>query len=225
MLICGLYSEKKECDMGEHQYTAVGNPADMSWVDPTGQYANQQQNLQNFLTQQNANLGNAANPQGAYNAFMGQQAGLANIAQGATAPLTQQLNAVAQREAALGGEAALASMPGASQSGAGMAAFGQAYADPFARAAAQTQQAQLGLTGNLWNQALGGNYAQQQNLASIYGNLAGSALGQQTQMAGQQGAMFMPQYQQEKNFWDYAVPLAAPIAQAGSSLLMGPGGA
>lgn len=210
--------------MGEHQYTKVGSASDMQFADPTGQYAAQQGNLANFLAQQNANLGNVSDPNGAYNAFMGQQAGLANIAQGATAPLTQQLNAVANREAALGSEAALASMPGAAQSGAGMAAFGQAYADPFARASAQIQQAQLGLTGNLWNQAFGGNYANQQNLAGIYGNLAGNALGQQTQMAGQQGAMFMPQYQQEKNFWDYAVPLAAPFAQQGASALFGPGG-
>ena len=209
----------------EHTYDTVGNPNDTNFVDPTGNYAAQQGNLNNALAQYGQGFGQAANyqqqydPNAAYNQFMGQSGGLANMAQGATAPLTQSLNAVANRQAALGGEAALAAMPGGSQSGAGMAAFGQAYADPFAQAQAQIQSKQLDLTGSLWGQAFGGAQSaeqQQQALASqnnqanlnAYGNLLNSLYGQQTSMAQGQGSMWSPQYVQNKNFWDYAVPAA-----------------
>lgn len=87
--------------------------------------------------------------------FLSNEANLAQIAQGRTSALGQNLEAIASRNARLGGEAALAAMPGARNSGAGMAAFADAYASPFAQAAAQTQQAQLGLYGDLAGQSMG----------------------------------------------------------------------
>jgi hypothetical protein len=174
--------------MGDAGYSTMGKASDTQWIDPTGNYAKQQAALQNLTSQS------------AYDQFMGQSEGLANMAQGATAPLTQSLNAVAAREAALGGEAALGAMPGAASSGAGMAAYGQAYADPFAKAQANIQSQQLGLTGQLWNTAYN-------NDASTYNSL----MGQQTAMAQGQGSMWSPTYVQNKNFWDYAVPAAAYV--------------
>lgn len=167
----------------------VGNPSDYKFLDPTGQYsgamnqfANQYQNLQD--------------PTAYMNAFMGQQQGLANMAQGATAPLSQSLSAIASQKARQGGEQALAAMPGARYSGAAMQAFGDAYAQPFADAAAQTQAAQLGLTGNLWNSAMGNNAQGYQNAL----NLAGQNYGQ---MANGTGAMYQPTYQYQPGFGDY----------------------
>lgn len=212
--------------MGEHSYTAVGNPNDTTFVDPTGNYAAQQGNLNNFVSQFNSGLGQFQDPNAAFNAFMGQSGALANMAQGATAPLTQSLNAVAAREAALGGEAALSAMPGSANSGAGMAAFGGAYADPFARAQAQIQSQQLGLTGQLWNNALGQNYGAYNQRFGNYADLLNGALGQQTAMAQAQGSMWSPTYTQEKNFWDYALPVVA-AGLGGSAAFAGaaaPGG-
>jgi hypothetical protein len=177
--------------MGDAGYSTMGKASDTQWVDPTGNYAKQQESLANLTSQS------------AYDQFMGQSDALANVAQGSTSQLTQSLNAVAARQAALGGEAALAAMPGASQSGAGMAAYGQAYADPFAQAQAQIQSKQVDLTGQLWNTAYNNN-------ATTYNN----ALSQQTSMAQQQGSMWSPTYQKNKSFWDYAVPAAATVAGA-----------
>lgn len=212
-----------------HTYDTVGSASDTQWVDTTGNYAAQQGNLNNYISQYSSGFNNAANyqqqydPNAAYNQFMGQSEGLANMAQGATAPLTQSLNAVASRESALGSEAALAAMPGSASSGAGMAAFGQAYADPFAKAQSQIQSKQLDLTGSLWGQAFSGAQSaeqQQQSLASqnnqanlnAYGSLLNSLYGQQTSMAQGQGEIWSPQYSQNKNFWDYAVPAATTTA-------------
>jgi hypothetical protein len=87
------------------------------------------------------------------NAYMeswkGAQGDLFNTAFNATSPYAQAMNQVAQRQASLGSEAALAAMPGARNSGAGMAAFGQAYADPFAQAQVAQQQLATGLYGDL----------------------------------------------------------------------------
>jgi hypothetical protein len=93
------------------------------------------------------------------NAFMqswqGAQQGLMDNSFAATSPYAQAMNQVAQRQSALGSEAALAAMPGARNSGAGMAAFGQAYADPFAQAQVAQQQMATGLYGQLSGQAMG----------------------------------------------------------------------
>lgn len=184
-------------------YETVGSPSDVSFVDPTGQYAAGMDRFSNEANFMRGGLQQYASDPNAYmNQFLGQQAGLANIAQGATAPLGQSLSAIAERNARLGGEAALAAMPGARHSGAAMAAFGDAYASPFAQAAAQTQQAQLGLTGNLWNQAMGSNAGLQQGMANLYGGLYGQNLGQYGQMAQGMGSMYTPQYEYRKGFGD-----------------------
>lgn len=218
--------------MGKGGYETVGSPSDVSFVDPTGQYAagmDRFSNEANFARQGMQGMAGQAmsfDPNAYMNQFMGQQGGLANIAQGATATLGQSLSAIAERNARLGGEAALAAMPGARHSGAAMAAFGDAYASPFAQAAAQTQQAQLGLTGNLWNQAMGANAQAQQfnpamagNLAGMYGGLYGQNLGQYGQMAQGMGSMFTPQYEYRKGFgdrmWDLAgIGIGAGVGRA-----------
>lgn len=215
-------------------YEQVGSPSDVSFSDPTGQYAaaldkmtNEYNTMLSGMSGQLASGQNYMNQAASYdpnaymNQFLGQAEGLANLAQGATSPLTQSLNAVAARQAALGSEAALAAMPGAANSGAGMAAFADAYASPFADAAAQIQQSQLGLTGNLWNQALANNASAQQygssvyqnlanlasNNASLYGNLAGSNLGNYASLAGGMGDVYVPQYEYrqgtEDRLWDF----------------------
>lgn len=168
--------------------TDVGNPDDYQFLDPTGRYMG-------AMDQFSSQYQNLQDPNSYMNAFMNQQAGLANIAQGATAPLSQSLAAVAEQRARQGGEQALAAMPGARFSGAAMQAFGDAYAQPFAEAAAQTQAAQLGLTGNLWNNAMGNTAQSYQNAL----NLAGGMYGNFAQGTGMQ---YSPTYQYQPGVWD-----------------------
>lgn len=125
----------------------------------------------------------AFNQQQYMNNFLQNQGALANISQDRTSALGQSLEAIAARNARLGGEAALAAMPGARNSGAGMAAFGEAYASPFAQAQAQTQAAQLGLYGQLAGQAMG----QYGSNAQFGSNLQQQANQSNQQMAGQYG--------------------------------------
>lgn len=159
----------------------VGNPSDYQFMDPTGQ----------FMGATNRFGAQSADPNAYMNQFLGQQGGLANIAQGASQQLGQSLNANAAEAARLGGEAALAAMPGQRFSGAAQAAFGQAYAQPFAEAAAQRNAAQLGLTGQLWNQAMGQNANLQSGAQQLYGSLA-----------GQTGMVYQPTYQYQPGVWD-----------------------
>lgn len=91
-----------------------------------------------------------------------------------------------------------------------MAAYGDAYANPFAQAALQTQQAQLGLTGQLWNTALQGNLASQQALQAMYQQ----NMGLQTGMSQDQGMVYQPTYQYQPGFLDYAAAIATPVASA-----------
>lgn len=184
----------------------VGNPADYSFEDPTGNYSGQQANLANLNNMLMSGLGRygagggAFDPNAYMNQFMGQAGGLSNMVSGALSPMQQALNAQAARSAQLGGESALAALgPGSRNSGAANAAFAQAYADPFAQAALQTQQNQLGLTGALWGQAMGGNLQSQQGLQS----LLSQGLGLQTGMAQDQGYVYQPTYQYQPGAWDY----------------------
>lgn len=179
--------------MGDAGYSKVGgdNAAnDVKFTDPTGKFNASLDQFKKAYTDPQGNF----DPNAAMNAFLGQSQGLTNMVVGATGPLSQMLDAQAQRDAKLGGEAALASMPGAQNSGAGMAAFGQAYADPFARAAIGTQQAQLGMLQPLMSQALGGQYG-----------LMNNAMGQAGGMAGKMGDMWAPTYEKNKSGWDYAM--------------------
>ena len=203
--------------MGAGKYEQVSDAGDMQWLDPTGNYAAQQANLGQLGTQYGAQLQGSLDPEAYMNQFLGQQAGLANLVSGQNSQLQQGLNAIASRQAQLGGEAALASMPGMRNSGAAMAAFGQAYADPFAQAQSQLQQNQLQGTLGLWNQALGLNAQQQAQRQSTLGNLYGNILGLQTGMAQDQSAWYTPQYEYQKGGWDYtmdAINTGANVASA-----------
>jgi len=192
----------------------VGSASDMQWLDPTGQFAGQQANLGNQNNQIMAGMGqygaggNAFDPNAYMNQFLGQSAGLSNLVSGQNAPLQQSLNALAAQQASAGGEAALAAMPGAANSGAGMAAFGQAYATPFAQAQAQLQQNQLQGTLGLWNQAMGGNLQSRQGLQNLFGNTQGL----QTNMAGQQGMVYQPTYEYKPGLFDYVTQGLGTVA-------------
>lgn len=158
-------------------YKDIGNPNDMHFLDPSGQYNATMQNYGNIANSLLGRIDNMSqnpfsytsqyNPQAyqstydpeAYmRAFLGRADALSNLVSGQNSQLQQSLNAIAQQQAAQGGEAALANMPGLRNSGAAMAAYGNAYANPFAAAQAQLQQNQLQGTLGLWNQAMG-NYA------------------------------------------------------------------
>jgi hypothetical protein len=210
----------------------VGKASDVKFVDPTGQYAKGMNTLEGAYGQ---NLGQAnqyAAAAGAYdpnaymNQFLGQAEGLSNLVSGQMSPLTQSLNGIATRQAALGSEAALSSMPGAANSGAGMAAFGQAYADPFAQAQAQLQSQQLEGTLGLWNNALGLNSQSQlgaaqnnTNLANTYAGLAGTGLSGYGQMAAGTGGMWQPTYIKKKGLLENAADLGT--AAMGAAALFG----
>lgn len=214
--------------MGEQSKMAqLGSANDVSFVDPTGQYKNALTAMQNAYGQNTNQLQQYSDPNAYMNAFLGQSGNLANIVSGATSPLQQQLNAVAARQASLGGEAALAAMPGAQNSGAGMAAFGEAYASPFAQAQSQIANQQLGLTGNLWNQAMGQYGNQYSNLANIYGNAANQALGNYGQLAGSMGSIYQPQYYSTAPTGIYAAGdwLGNVLGSGGAAAMGGLGGA
>lgn len=253
------------------QYKDIGNPNDMKFLDPSGQYHQMMQGYGDLARSLLGRIDNlTANPlsyTARYNpqtymstydpdaymrAFLGRSSDLANLVSGQQSQLQQSLNALAAQQAQEGGEAALAAMPGMRNSGAAMAAYAKAYANPFAQAQAQLQQNQLGMTQNLWNQAMG-EYGQgyrfqdqqniayhqlnnanqqflenlrfaaaqeanrnQQNLASMYGNLAGNLYGLQAGLLQNQTGWYQPTYEYQPGFWDkvgnifsnYVIPAA-----------------
>lgn len=193
----------------------VSDPSDYQFLDPTGQYGAATDFMQNQYNQNAQQMGQYGaqaaqyDPNAYMNQFMGQAAGLSNLVSGENSQLQQSLNAIAGRQANLGSEAALAAMPGAANSGAGMAAYGQAYADPFAQAQAQLQQNQLqgtlGLWGNTMNNNAQGQQFQAQNysgLAGMYGDQANNALSQYGQMAQGYGSWYQPTYEKKGGFFD-----------------------
>ena len=184
------------------QYQEVGSSNDVKFVDPTGQYMTALNGLQG-----------TTDPNAYMQQFLGQSGALSSLVSGAQSPLQQSLNARAAEQARLGGESSLASMPGLRNSGAGMAAFGNAYAQPFADVQNQLGQQQLNLTGNLWSQAMGANAQQYSNLQNIYGNLVQGT-----------GSMYQPTYEYQKGFGDYAMDLAG-LAINGYSAFANPAAA
>lgn len=192
----------------------VSDPNDYQFLDPTGRYGAATDFMQNEYNQNASQMGQYAgqaaqyDPNAYMNQFMGQAEGLSNLVSGQNSALQQSLNAIAGRQANLGGEAALAAMPGAANSGAGMAAFGQAYADPFAQAQAQLQQNQLQGTLGLWNNAMGLNAGNQQfqsqnyaGLAGLYGDQANNALSNYGQMAQGYGTWYQPTYEKKEGLF------------------------
>jgi hypothetical protein len=107
--------------------------------------------------------------------FNSQAGGLSDLVNSRSGALGSTLEQIANRQSRLGGEAALASMPGMRNSGAAMAAFGQAYADPFANAQAQLQQNQLQGTMSLWEQAMRQNADNYNAQLAANTNMAGGA--------------------------------------------------
>lgn len=223
-------------------YLKLGSASDAQFVDPTGNYQKAwdmySQALPGYQTSLDAALlagQNAAkqqvqfDPNAYFNLFKQQSPELAAMAQSATAPLGQSLSEIAARNSRLGGEAALAAMPGLRDSGAAMDAYGGAYARPFADAAAQTQAAQLGLTGNLWNQAMGlnnTNYLTQADLqnqsiqrqvadynqqAGIQSGLLSNAQNGLGNLGAAASAIWEPTYQLNPSYgMQYAPGAAAP---------------
>ncbi len=216
----------------------VGKTGDYKFMDPTGRFAgtydaasnqhNQNMGLMGQYGQQAMAAGQGYDPNAYMNQFMNQSGDLSNLVNSQNGQLQGALNAIAGRQAQLGGEAALAAMPGGANSGAGMAAFGQAYADPFAQAQAQLQQNQLQGTLGLWNQAMGANSQNQLantqfqidpalQMAGQYGQQAANNFGVMGQLGSESGAWYQPTYQYQKGAWDYtkdAVGMGTDIAGA-----------
>jgi len=192
------------------KYEQVGQASDMQRVGDVAGY----QSMQGRLDNMGRSLQGSLDPNAYMNQFMGQAGGLANLVSGQNSQLQQGLNAIAQRQAALGGEAALAAMPGMRNSGAGMAAFGQAYADPFAQAQAQLQQNQLQGTLGMWNQAMGQNAQMQGNLQNLYGQ----NMGLQAGLAQDAVAWYQPQYEYRKGTWDKVLEGATALGGLGSGV-------
>lgn len=193
--------------MGDGKTENVAKASDYQFADPTGQF---QGGLDNFLRMgqfgQQGMVG-ALDPNNAFNAFMGQAPGLTNLAMGPNAQLTEQLNSIASRQAneGIANAGTQFAANNAFNSGAANRAMGLAGAQPFADVAAQQQQNQLNLTGNLWNQAFGGAQGLQNTAAGLYGNIYGQGMGNYGNMASQTGGMMAPQYQYKPGFWDNAM--------------------
>lgn len=174
-----------------------------------GKYAGQVGNVQSSF-----------NPQSYMNQFLGSTEGLANAVSGPNSQLQQSLNAIASRQAAEGVNAQAQNFAGmgALNSGAAMAAMGDAMANPYAQVQAQLQQNQLqgtlGLMGNAMNNYAQGNQFGAQNalqagmanqnanmgLAQLYGQGYGNAMNQFGNLGNQFGTIVAPTYQQ-KNGW------------------------
>lgn len=157
------------------------DPGDYSFADPTGQFergTDAAQTMQRFGMDQFS----AMTDPGAYMRRFQQDAeGMASLAQGAVSPMQQRLNALAADQAQQGLDMAATEMSGlgALHSGAAQRAMGQAMATPFAQAQADIGRQQVGLTGQLMQQA-----GQRQDLET---QLAHQLFSQGTQQMGQMG--------------------------------------
>lgn len=172
-----------------------------------GQYAGQVGNVQSNY-----------DPNAYMNQFLNSTGGLANAVSGQNSQLQQSLNAIASRQAAEGVNAQAQNFAGmgALNSGAAMAAMGDAMAQPFAQVQSQLQQNQLQGTLGLYNNAMG-NYAQgnqfgaqnqlqagmaNQNanlgLAGMYAGNYQNNMGQLGGLAGQFGGSVAPQYEYQQ---------------------------
>src|SRR6056297_490911 len=102
--------------------------------------------------------------------------------------------------------------------------MGEAMANPFAQAQAQTQGALTNMAGNMYNQGMG-LFADQRNIdlqnRAQLGNMAQGMMGQQAGMANQTGSMVAPQYVEQQSGWDRfwgdaSAPLNAGASAAGT---------
>jgi len=191
--------------MSKGKYEKVGKASDYEFIDPTGSFQGAMDQYGQMASLGKSNMGAYLDPDMAYNAFMGQSEGLANLAQGAASPLTQKLNSLATQEANLGIANAGTQFAGqgALHSGAAAKAMGTAAATPFAKVAADVSSQQLNLTNNLWNTAFSGQQNLQSLGASLYGNLYTQGVGGQASLAQNASGIVAPQYEYKKGFGDY----------------------
>lgn len=211
--------------MSKGKYENVAKASDYQVTDPTGQFQGAMDNYTNMANFGREGMVAALDPNNAYNAFMGQAGGLANLAQGPGSQLTQQLNAIAARQAQEGIANAGTQFAGkgALYSGAGAKAMGQAAATPFADVAAMQQARQADLTSQLWGQSFGGQQQLQNAAAGLYGGIYGQGMQGYGNMASQLGGMVAPQYEYKKGFWDHAgnalnTGLGAAVGFAGAGV-------
>lgn len=207
--------------MSKGETKNVADINDYAFADPTGQFTGAMENFQNMGQFGRQGMVNALDPNAAYNQFLGQSGGLINMAQGATAPLTQNLNAIAERQAQEGMQAAATQFnnQGAGRSGAAQRAMGMAAAQPFADVAAQQQQNQLGLASNLLGQSFGGAQDLQRTAAGLFGNVYNTGMSNYGNMASQMGGMMAPQYEYQPGTWDRMMQGAQFGANVGMSFL------
>lgn len=191
--------------MSKGKYEKINKASDYEFIDPTGAFKGAMDQYGQMASFGKSNIGAYLDSNKAYNAFMGQSEGLANLAQGVTSPLTQQLNALATQEANLGIANAGTQFAGqgALHSGAAAKAMGTAAAMPFAKVAADVSSKQLDLTSNLWNTAFSGQQNLQSLGASLYGNLYTQGVGGQAALAQNASGIVAPQYEYKKGFGDY----------------------
>lgn len=210
---------------GKTETKNVARASDYKFVDPTGQFQGQLDNLGNRADVSYNSMLAAMDPNASFNAFMGQSPSILNMTTGATMPLEQSLMALANRQAEAGTQAAAQQFNnmGAGRSGAANRAIGEAAYTPFANANAQIAQQRLGLAGNLLGQQLGNLGALQNQSVGAFGNVFNNALGLQTGMAQETGGMMAPNYQStyKPGFWDrmqqgaqFAANIATPFLLA-----------
>lgn len=198
----------------------VAKASDYRFLDPTGAFRGQMDQLGTISDSAYAAMIQSLDPDSAFNAWLNQTGGLNNAVQGASSPFQQSLNALNERQAKAGIQAAATNFNnlGAGRSGAANRAMGEAAFTPFAQANAQIANMQ----GNMLGSLMGGNMSRLGSLqglgANLYGNRANTALGLQTQMAQEMGGMMAPQYQYQPGAWDrmkegaqFAADLATPF--------------
>jgi len=190
--------------MSKGEYENLASADDYQIADPGQHLQGAMDQYQNMAAFGQGGMVGALDQNNAYNAFMGQSGGLANLAAGPNAQLTEQLNAIATRQADEGIQNAATQFNamGAGRSGAANRAMGMAAAQPFADVAAQQQQNQLNLTGNLWNSAFGGAQDLNRLAAQLYGTAYGQGMQGYGGIAGQLGGLVAPQYQYQPSAWE-----------------------
>lgn len=209
--------------MGKGGYKNIADASDYQFADPTGQFQGQLDQFRNMAQFGRQGMTAHLDPNRAYDAFMGQAPGLAQLAQGPGAQLTQQLNAIAAQQAQEGMQhmGTQFAGQGALHSGAAARAMGHAASQPFADVVAQQQARQAGLTGQLWGQGLSGAQQLQQTGAGLHAGIYGQGMQGAGQMAGQMGTLVAPQYEYQKGGWDRMMDigqLGLGVASAASGL-------
>lgn len=191
--------------MSKGKNVQVNKAEDYEFVDPTGKYSGAMNKFTDMANYGMQGMENFMDPNMAYNNFMNRAPGMVDFAFGATSPLTEQLNTLAETQASRGIANAGTQFAGqgALHSGAAARAMGEAAANPFAQVAADQSKMSLGLAGNLLGQDLANAQNFQNMGANLYGNIYNTGMSNYGQMAQGMGGMMAPQYQYKKGFGDY----------------------